>query len=79
MKVKGIKVGSVSIDRDSEGKEKITGNYSLISEIDKVIAKQSFNGYSDIEVAWSSDTITIFNNFMLSIKKDIQNTLGLED
>lgn len=77
--IKGIKVTSIDVDVDAEGKEKMTGKYSLISNTDKVLAKQGFNSYNDIEVAWSSDTKIALQNLLKGIKQDVKTTLGLTE
>lgn len=77
--IRGIRISSISIIRTDDGKEKVSGNYELISTNDKVLAKQGFNGYNDIEVAMSGDTMKLFNDFMVNMKKDIQGILGLTE
>lgn len=78
--IRGIRVKALSISRDSDtGKEKVSGDYELISTDDKVLAKQGFNGYSDIAVAWSSDTQKALTAFLASVKGDINSVLGLTE
>ena len=77
--IRGIKIDSVSITSDNDGKEKVSGAYSLMSSGDKVLAKQTFNGYSDIAVPWSAETQKALNELMDGVKNDIQNTLGLSE
>jgi hypothetical protein len=76
--VKGIRLESLSTTRDGD-KEKITGSYSLMSSDDKVLAKQSFNGYSDLEVNWSPETIKLHNAFMKAAKSDIETLIGVNN
>lgn len=77
--IKGVKLTSLSIEKDSDGKEKVSGNYSLMSNVDKVLAKQGFNGYNDVKIAFSHDTITALNSLMAGVKTDVETTLGLEE
>lgn len=77
--IKGIRLNSLSLERDDDGKEKVTGSYSLMSMEDKVLAKQSFNGYNDIEVAWSAETQKLLSELNKNIKVDIQSVLGIEE
>ena len=58
--------------------EKVEGNYALMSSMDKVLAKQGFNGYNDLKVSMSSDTTKALNTFINNLKSDINNILGLE-
>ena len=76
--IKTARVGNISIEVDKDGNEKVSGDYSLISSGDKVLAKQSFNGYSDIKLELSSDTRKALNSFLTGIKKDCLNLLGIE-
>ena len=77
--LKGIKIGSVSITRDSEGKENVTGDYSLMSTNDKVLAKQGFNGYNEIKVSLSHETQKALDSFLSGIKDDCLTILGLRE
>lgn len=75
--IRGIRIDSVTITAKEEEGDFVTGNYSLMSNNDKVLAKQSFNGYSDIKVALSAETIKVQNAFRAGVKKDIETVLGL--
>ena len=76
--VKGVRIESISISRDDK-EDKVTGSYSIISNMDKVIAKQGFNSYSDIKIDWSSDTKKALVAFIEAVKEDIENTMGLAE
>jgi hypothetical protein len=75
--IKGIKINELAIKLTDEENE-ITGNYSLISSVDKVLAKQSFNGYSDLKMPLSPDTHKALRAFIAHYKMDIQKTIGLD-
>ncbi len=75
--IKGIKLRDITVTRDEEGKIKVTGNYSVLSSTDKVIAKQGFNGYNDIEVSWTAETQRLIESAVAAIKQDVELTLGL--
>ncbi len=77
--IQGIKIDNINITKDSDGKEKITGIYKLISSEDKVLAKQGFNTYSDIEISWTASTIDALNEFMKKVKDDVKLTLGIKE
>jgi hypothetical protein len=78
--IKGIKVSHIDISKDKEtGENKVTGNYDLMSTNDVVLAKQSFNGYSDIKVDMSLETKQALNTFLNGFKKDIMIILGLTE
>jgi len=76
--IQGIRVTSVSISRE-EKEEKVTGYYELMSTNDKVLAKQGFNGYSDIKVEMSLETKKALSAFLSGFKSDILIVLGLQE
>jgi len=73
--IQGITVESISISKDNEGQQKIEGRYNLISVNDTVLAKQGFNGYSDIKVNFSAETLSHLNAFLAGVKKEISQTV----
>ena len=73
--IKEIVVDSLSIDKDTEGNRKVEGYYKIISSNDTILAKQSFNGYSDIKVNFSPETLTALNAFLAGAKKDVSVTV----
>jgi hypothetical protein len=76
--IQGVKISHVQIEiKDDE--DKITGDYLLMSNGGKVLAKQGFNGYSAIVIGFSADTIGAYNKFMEGVKSDVQKVLGLEE
>ncbi len=77
--VQGIRVPSVNINRIDDGSSQISGSYELISATDRVLCKQPFNGYNDMKITWSNETITALNALLTSVKKDVQNTLGITE
>ncbi len=74
--IRGIRVNSLSWTME-DSEDKITGSYSLMSNEDKVLAKQTFNSYDDIKVAFSAETMKAFNAFVKGAKNDIEGILGL--
>ena len=77
--IQGIRITNVNLSRDDKGEEKVTGSYELVSNNDKVLAKQDFNGYNDIKVDMSLETKQALNSFLTGIKKDTLTVLGLTD
>jgi hypothetical protein len=77
--IQGIRINSIDIDPTGEGKNRIKGSYSLMSTADKVLAKQAFNGYNDIEVAFSAETVSALNSLLINLKRDVQVTLGINE
>ena len=79
--IKGIRVEDISIQRDSEnGGYKInSASYSLLSSVDKVLAKQSIGGYGAITLEPSPATVKALQEFSESYRKDVIATLGLEE
>ena len=78
MQLKGITIKKINIEVKQEGDD-IQGSYALMSDNDKVLAKQSFNGYADIKVTFSSDTMKKYNEFMAGVKQDINAVLGFTE
>lgn len=74
--IKGLRIDDVAITAKESGDE-IQGHYSIISTMDKVIAKQSFNGYNDIKITMSQETQTLLSSFLSSLKKDVETITGL--
>lgn len=75
--IRGIRLDSLSVEKDDKGQRKVTGAYSLMSSEDVVIAKQTFNGYSDIQVGLSVETLKHLTKFTAGVKGDLESTLGL--
>ena len=64
--IKGITLANINIQKDEQGVNKVTGDYRLMSNTDVVLAKQGFNGYSEIQIQFSLDTIKSLNDFSAS-------------
>ena len=77
--IQGVRLGSLEISKDDKGQRKITGSYELMSNQDVVLAKQNFNGYSDVKVAFSAETLKHLNNFVSGAKADVKGVLGLTE
>jgi hypothetical protein len=77
--IRGVRLKSLSISRNDKGEEEITGDYELISTADKVLAKQGFNGYNEIKVSFSAETMKAFNAFTNGVKEDVNSVLGLTE
>jgi hypothetical protein len=76
--IRGVKIESVNIKVNPE-EDKIEGYYLLMSTSDKILAKQGFNGYSDIKVDFSRETKDAYTKFMEGLTKDVQSVLGLTE
>ena len=72
--IKDIKINRISVEKDDEGKESITGSYSLLSPSGAVMAKQSFNGYNSVKLEPSEKTRKLLLDMVLSFKEDITNS-----
>lgn len=77
--IKGIRIGDITIKRDGEDEETsgVTCNYSLISSVDKVLAKQTVGGYNGLKIQPSADTLGAMDKFLVLYRRDIETTLGL--
>ena len=72
IQINKVKVDTVVINRDG----KIEGAYSLISEKGDVVAKQSFNGYSDMKFEFDK---SLSRNLIEEIETEIELSLGIQD
>lgn len=78
--IKGIRIEEVNISSPTvDGGREIRGQYSIISNTDIVLAKNGFNGYEQVKIAFSPDTQKAFQVFLAGVKKDTQATLGIEE
>jgi hypothetical protein len=77
--IRGIGINAITITPKKDGADEIKGEYDLVSSTDKVLAKQSFNGYGDMKINWSPETLSMLACLNLRIKKDIEMTLGLDE
>jgi hypothetical protein len=73
----GIKIKKVDISFGDSGELKFTGTYHLSSNTGVVLAKQDFNGYNDIKLNGTQDTIQKILDSIKSLETDLTNTLGL--
>ena len=78
IEITGLRVGTLHIDPRKEGKDKLTGSYELLSGKGRVLAKQDFNTYDNIEVVLSIETAKAFNDFLGGLEKDIGLVIGIE-
>jgi hypothetical protein len=80
--IKGIRLESVTLEReDRTGKLELkSAAYSLLSSTDHILANQNIGGYGNkITVSASPETLQALDKFVESYKKDLTNTLGLEE
>ncbi len=75
--IKGIRIESLSIARDSDGRDQITAAYSLLSSLDRVLAKQEVNGYNGVKIQPSPATLKAFGDAITAYRNDICLTIGL--
>lgn len=74
----GVKITSLDITQNKEdGTTKVSGKYELVSSTGKVLAKQGFNGYNEIVLVQSGETMKLIADLQASLQKDLNNTLGL--
>lgn len=77
--IQGINLKDISISRDKEtGVLKAKGSYELVSSTGVILATQSFGGsYDSLAVDYSAESKKLINEFVQSLKKDLETTLGL--
>ena len=76
--IKGVRVEKVEIERDEKGGVKVQGSYSIISSGDKVIATQTFNGYSSIKVELDGDGAKAVVDARDAIQRAIEKSLWID-
>lgn len=74
--IKGVRLDSVSVDLSGD-ESKVSASYALISETDRVVAKQSVGGYNDLKVALSPQVSKALNEFIAAYKADLHTLLGI--
>lgn len=75
--IKGIKLKDINITKDNDGNLKLSGNYDLLSNTDKVLAKQEFGGYNNLKLEQTPETAKKIHEVMLEIKSNLEVQLGL--
>ncbi len=76
--LKGIRVDTLTVSRDADGRDQISAKYSLVSSLDKVLAQQDVGGYNGLKVQPSATTLKLFADAIAAYKADINMVLGLE-
>ena len=77
--ISGIKVNSIHIEpnADAGGYKITTADYSLISSLGKILAKQSIGGYNGMVLEPSPETKAALDEFTRRYAADVQALLGL--
>lgn len=75
--IKGAFVTTITIAHDDKQGPGVTGSYSLMSSNNTVLAKQTFNGYSDVKVPLSNETRERLAKFEVSLQTDVNIALGI--
>ena len=74
----GVVLKVVNINGDTEnGTIVVTGSYHLITTQGTVLAQQAFNGYKDVELKESQETLELRKKFLDSMQKDLLSSMGL--
>ena len=77
--IRGIRITNLTIERGSDGEEKISAHYELLSTEDRVLAKQEIGGYQGLKIQPSASTIKLFKDALSAYKADVNIVLGLEN
>lgn len=78
LNVRSVRVDGITIEKgDDTVRRKISGGYSLMSDVDSVIAKQRFNGYDELKVEPSTRTLNALEAFIVSLRQDISALVGI--
>jgi len=76
--LQGTRLKNVRLGFGDDGVMNMGGDYELMSSTGVVLAKNSFNGYSDIKVALTPALSGQLSSFLTSLKEEVNKTLGLE-
>jgi len=71
--IQGVVLTSVTVEKDA----KIIGKFDLMSSAGKVLAKQGFNSYLEMEIKFSAPTLAKVEEALACIKSEVEMTLGL--
>ncbi len=71
----GVRIKSVDVEVGEE-ETKSSGKYDLMSSDGKVVAKQGFNGYHDIKLTLSPNTVVLRDKFLTALSEDVEKVLG---
>lgn len=75
--IRGIRIESLNLGK-TEGKQRLSGSYSLVSSDDKVLATQPFNqGYGGMEIAPSPATLIALDGLCKSFQNDVCAHIGV--
>ena len=78
IQVGGVVLKVVNINGDNEnGAILVTGSYHILTTHGVVLAKQTFNGYKDVELKESQETLELRKKFLDSMQKDLLSSMGL--
>jgi hypothetical protein len=79
--IKGIRVDELKVAKDVEhgGFKVENAVYSLISSVDKVLAKQNIGVYGSLTLEPSPATVKALDAFMNLYIGDVQSLLGLAE
>lgn len=79
--IRGIRITSLSVERQEEGLDKISADYQLISSADKVLAKESVTSkpsYGGTAFVPSAPTMKLLADAVSAYRKEVEMSLGLE-
>jgi hypothetical protein len=78
--LKEARIDTANLHRKEDGHYEISGQYSLISTADKVLATQQYGkGYQSLDVPMSPATSRAFDAFVASFKGDLNTLLGFTE
>ena len=77
--IQGVRITNIHISRNDKGEEEVQGTYELVSNNDKVLAKQDFNSYNSIKIDLSLETKQALQSFLTGVKRDTLIVLGLTE
>lgn len=71
-----VRVNKIIVEKDSAGKVKCSGEYTLLSTDGNVVAKQSFNDYDGMMFDFD---VELSKNFMEDIESLIEIEIGVQE
>lgn len=74
--IKEARIDSVVLERKEDGDYGLSGQYSLVTTADKVLATQPFGGFNKLQIPMSPATSQAYAAFIAAYQGDVNALLG---
>lgn len=76
LEISTVRITDIQIEKKDNDEIKISGKYNLISNKGKLVAKQSFNGYGDMQLTID---LTSARDFVSDLESNIEIAVGIQE